>query len=247
MKLPTKKSKIKEENPKLTILFGKPKCGKTTIASALPNSLILDFEDGTDYIECMSVKIATLSDLSDFVKSLKEANKEKGDYVYEYGILDTATKMEDLALKLALLEYKKTPMGKTFNGSDVTTLPNGAGYLWVRKAFISIMNTLRPLFKYVILLGHTKDKNINKDGKELSENTLDLTGKLERIISAEADALGYVYRHKNQTIINFDGGGDFVVEARPLHLRGKEFVIAESNEENEIKFNWDQIFIKSKN
>lgn len=106
-----------------------------------------------------------------------------------------------------------------------------------------IIDGFKPLFKYLILLGHTKDKMINKQGKELSENSLDLSGKLERIISADADALGYVYRQKNQTIINFNGGGDFIVEARPAHLRGKEIVIAESDADGKITFNWDKVFI----
>ena len=85
---------------------------------------------------------------------------------------------------------------------------------------------------------------INKNGKELTENVIDLTGKLGRIIPAQADALGYVYRKKNQTIINFKGGDDSIVEARPQHLRGKEIVIAESDEDNVITTYWDKIFIK---
>jgi hypothetical protein len=52
-----------------------------------------------------------------------------------------------------------------------------------------------------------------------------------------------VYRKKNQTIINFNGGEDSVVEARPLHIRGKEIVIAESNDKGELTFHWDKIFI----
>ena len=139
-------------------------------------------------------------------------------------------------------------MGKNFpKGGNVTQLPNGAGWLYVREAYKDVINSLRPLFKYFILLGHTKDKLINKSGKELSENTIDLTGKLERIISAQADALGYVYRQKNQTIINFNGGGDSIVEARPLHLRGKEIIIAESDEENKLTFHWDRVFIPEDN
>jgi hypothetical protein len=242
MELPTNKSKPIEENPKFLILFGKPKCGKSTIVSGIEDALIIDLEGGTDYLECMAVKVDTIQDLSKLKEKLIESNKEKGGFTYTYGIIDTATKLEDLILPLALSMYKKTPMGKTFTDSDIRSLPNGGGYLYIREAFKSVVSSFRPLFKYLILLGHTKDKTINKKGKELTENALDLAGKLERIISAEADALGYVYRNKNQTIINFNGGGDSIVEARPLHLRGQEIVIAESDENNKITFHWNKIY-----
>ena len=84
---------------------------------------------------------------------------------------------------------------------------------------------------------------INVQGKELSQNSLDLTGKLERIVAAEADGLGYLFRKKNQTILNFNGGEDYVVEARPAHLRGKEIVVMESNEDGKITHFLERIFI----
>ena len=42
MNLPTSKNKPATDNPKLLILFGKPKSGKTTIMAALENNLIID-------------------------------------------------------------------------------------------------------------------------------------------------------------------------------------------------------------
>jgi hypothetical protein len=243
MILPTERKLAMDENPKFTVLFGKPKSGKTTIASGLQNALIIDTEGGSDYVDCMSVQVRTIDDLKQLKEALIEANKAKGEHVYTYGVIDTATKLEDISLDLALALYKNTPMGKTFKENDIRGLPNGGGYLYIREAYKMIIDGFKPLFKYLILLGHTKDKTINKQGKELSENCLDLSGKLERIISADADALGYVYRQKNQTIINFNGGGDFIVEARPSHIRGKEIVIAESNAEGKLTMYWDKIFI----
>jgi hypothetical protein len=203
--------------------------------------LIIDFEGGSKYVEAAVIEVKTLDDLRALKEALIAKNKEVNGFAYKFGVFDTATKMEDLILPLAATLYQATPMGKGFKG-DVRTLPNGAGYLYIREAFKMVIEQFKPLFQHLILLGHTKDKIINKQGKELSENSLDLSGKLERIISADADAIGYVYRNKNQTIINFNGGGDFIVEARPLHLRGKEVIIAESNAENEIITYWEKIY-----
>lgn len=246
MNLPTSKNKPATDNPKLLILFGKPKSGKTTIMASLENNLIVDMEDGSNYVECMAVKAKNISDLKEISKAIKEAG-----YPYKYITLDTVTALEDITLEMALSDYRATPMGKKFGLNeqtgkyeyvDIRTLPNGGGYLWIREAFQKIVNIFRGLADYIILIGHTKDRTINRDGKELSENLLDLSGKLERIISSKADALGYVYRKKNQTIINFNGGEDLIVEARPAHLRGKEIVIAESDENGVITTYWDRIY-----
>lgn len=243
MNLPTSKSPVLEKNPKFLILFGKPKCGKTTVAAALEDALHIDLEEGSDYVEAMKIKANSMDDLQDLKKVLEDKFAANGNKpVYTYGVLDTATALEEMIIPLAKQLYKDTPMGKSFTGDDVKKLPNGAGYLYIREAFYKVINGFKPYFKYLILLGHTKEKMISKQGKELSENAIDLSGKLERIISAKADALGYIYRSKNKTIINFNGGEDSIVEARPKHLRGKEFIIAESDETGEMTFYWNKIY-----
>jgi len=244
MKLPTEKNKIVELNPKYLILFGKPKSGKTTIIQGLKDALHMDFEKGSSYVSTMKVNINNIKDLKDLLGLLKNKQSETKGYVYTYGVLDTATALEDLTLGIALKDYKSTTIGKNFKGNDIRKLANGGGYLYLREAFKKVINLLSPYFKYLILLGHVKDVMINNNGKEMSEYRLDLTGKLERITSANADALGYLFRRKNQTLINFNGGGESIVEARPSHLRGKEIVIAESDEKGNMKYFWDKIFIE---
>lgn len=246
MILPTTKLAPLSENPKLLILFGKPKSGKTTIIAGLEGNLIIDLEEGSNYVECMAVKAKSIEDLREISIAIKEAGNP-----YKYITIDTITALEDMILPMALADYRATPMGKKFGFNeftgkyeyvDIRTLPNGGGYLYLREAFQKVVNIFRGLTEHLILIGHTKDRTINRDGKELSENLLDLSGKLERIISSKADALGYVYRKKNQTIVNFNGGDDLVVEARPAHLRGKEIVIAESDDLGVITTYWDRIF-----
>ena len=127
MILPTERQKPVTDNPKFTVLFGKPKSGKTTIVSGLEDALIIDTEGGSNYVECASVQIRTVDDLRQLKEALIEANKSKGDFMYTYGIIDTATKLEDISLELALAMYKATPMGKTFKEGDIRGLPNGGG------------------------------------------------------------------------------------------------------------------------
>ena len=97
-------------------------------------------------------------------------------------------------------------MGKNYLGNDVRTLPNGSGYMYLQQAVRKVIDMFRDLCDNFILIGHLKDKMINKEGEELSEMSLDLVGKLANIICGEADAVGYVYRKKNETHISFEGG-----------------------------------------
>ena len=82
--------------------------------------------------------------------------------------------------------------------------------------------------------------------EELSQMELDLVGKLSAIICGESDAVGYVYRKKNETQINFQGGANTTVEARAPHLRGKDIVVAVSDDNDTISVNWDKIYLPEK-
>ena len=128
--LPTKKVKKERVNPKRLIIYSKPKTGKTTAYAGLENNLILDLENGSEYVEALKVKIDNLQELLDTGKAIKEADKP-----YDYVTIDTVTALEEMVMPLAVKLYKKTPMGKNYDGNNVTNLANGAGYLYIRQAF----------------------------------------------------------------------------------------------------------------
>ena len=75
--------------------------------------------------------------------------------------------------------------------ADVRMLPQGAGYLYLRKAVRKLVDLFRPYCETLILVGHIKEKTIQNNGTEQSEMTIDLAGKLGDIICGEADAIGY--------------------------------------------------------
>ena len=241
--LPKEKVKAKVENPRFLIIFGKPKAGKTTLASKLDNNLIIDLEGGSEFLEALAVQARSVKDLGDIANAIREEIKSTGKKPYKYITLDNASRLEEICLSYAATLYRQTPMGKNYSGNDVRTLPNGSGYMYLQQAVRKVIDMFRDLCDNFILIGHLKDKMINKEGEELSEMSLDLVGKLANIICGEADAVGYVYRKKNETHISFEGGDNSVREARAPHLRGKNIVIAESDENNDIKVYWDKIYL----
>lgn len=225
------------------IIFGKPKAGKTTLASRLDNNLIVDLEGGSEFLEALAVQARSVKDLGDIATAIREEIKQTGKKPYKYITLDNASRLEEICLSYAAQLYRATPMGKNYSGNDVRTLPKGSGYMYLQQAVRKVIDMFRDLCDNFILIGHTRDNLINKEGEELSEMSLDLVGKLANIICGEADAVGYVYRKRNETHISFEGGDNSVREARAPHLRGKNIVIAESDENNDIKVYWDKIYL----
>jgi hypothetical protein len=121
--LPTTKVKAQRVNPKRLVIYSKPKTGKTTCYAGLENNLILDLENGTDFLEALKIPINNLQELLDAGKAIREANKP-----YTYITIDTVTALEEMIQPLAIKIYRGTPMGKNYDGDNITTLPNGAGY-----------------------------------------------------------------------------------------------------------------------
>ena len=250
--LPTTKTKAERVNPKKIILFSNPKAGKTQAVAALENNLILDLEDGSQFVDAMKINIRKLAKdenktpliiLKEVINKISEANKAKGDFVYKYITIDTVTALEDISLELANKLYQGTPMGRNWIGDDVTKLPNGAGYQYLRNAMDIILNEIEQLCDTLIILGHIKGKFIEKEGKEMEARGLALTGKIASILCANVDAIGYVYREENKTLVNFAPSESLVVGSRPDHLKNKIITLIESDDNGTLTIKWDKIFI----
>lgn len=241
--LPTERIPAKTVNPRFLILYGKPKAGKTSAAAALENNLIIDLEGGSEFLNAMAVQARSVNDLAAISQAIRAKNQEVQGFFYKHITIDNVTRLEEICMSYAVTLYQQTPMGKNYRGDDVRTLPNGSGYLYLRQAVLKVLGMFRELCEEFILIGHVKDKMINKEGEEMSEMALSLVGALADIVCGEADAVGYVYRKKNQTIVSFEGGDNSVREARAPHLAGKKIVIAESDENNTLTFHWNNIYI----
>lgn len=261
IELPTKRSTPKSYNPSLIVLFGKPKSGKSTLMASLDDNLIIDFEDGYRALSVMAVQARSVADLVEIANAIKVKTKELGKQPYKYITLDNATRIEEICLGYARQLYQKTPMGASWGKkkdpatgklvddptADVRMLPNGSGYTYIRMAVKKVLDLYKGLSETLILVAHVKDKMINRNGTEMSEMAVDLAGKLGDIICGEADAIGLIYREKNNTIISFEGGDNTIKEARPLHLRGKKFIVATSDEDNNITVDMSKIFLDGNN
>lgn len=267
--LPTERRKATDYNPRLMVLFGKPKTGKSTLVASLDNNLIIDLEDGYRALDVMAVQARSAADIFEIKSLIEQKNHENGDKpFYRFITIDNATRLEEMSLPYAASLYRKTSMGQGWGmkkdkignllkdpktgravpdpKADVRQLPNGSGYLYLRQALKTMVNMFRPLCGTLILVCHVKDKQIRKNDEDTTEMAVDLAGKTGDIICGEADAIGYVYRDGAKTLISFRGGDNTIRGSRPLHLREKVFEVAESQPDGSLKVDMSPIFLPNK-
>jgi len=241
--LPTVKITAAHQSPKNLIVFSKPKVGKTSLFAQLPDCLILDLENGTDYVDAMKIKANNVEEI-----------KEIGDEIirqgrpYKYIAVDTITALEEMCVPYAELIYSRTSMGKNWytklkpEYGSILNMPNGAGYPYLREAFTKMIEYIKTWAPRVILVGHIKDVMLEKAGADFNSMDLDLTGKLKRITTSQSDAIGYLYRKGNQNILSFRTSDEVACGARPDHLRNQEIIISEMTDKGFITY-WDKVYI----
>tara|TARA_R100000951_G_scaffold116176_1_gene126879 strand:+ start:1166 stop:1876 length:711 start_codon:yes stop_codon:yes gene_type:complete len=231
MELPKTKVKASRKSPKNMIIYGPPKIGKTTVLSQLDNCLIIDLENGSDMVDALKVKVNSLAELANLGREIIKQGKP-----YKYIAIDTISKLEEWCEAEAKKMYKLTAMGKNFDknneGLSILSLPNGGGYLYLRLAYKKWIDRLNLLADRVILVGHLRDKMLEKKGKEVSVKDLDLTGKIKQMTCSNTDAIGYVYREGEDTMISFNSLEDITAGTRCEHLKGKT-----------MPLKWSEIYI----
>lgn len=151
IELPTQRREAQNYNPKLLVLFGAPKAGKSTLMAALEDNLIIDLEDGYRALSVMSILARDAKTLFEVKQALHEKAVKDNKVPYKYITIDNATRLEEMALPYAAALYRNTSLGQSWGllkdpknplqnlkgkdgkfipdpKADVRTIPQGAGY-----------------------------------------------------------------------------------------------------------------------
>lgn len=227
------------------ILYGLPKAGKTSCLAQLDNNLIIDLEGGSVFVDAMAIQCRTINDLGEAASAIRAKNKEIGHNFYRHITIDNATSLEEICLGYAATLYRQQPVGKNWTGTDVRTLPQGSGYYYLRTAVLKVIDMFKELCDEFILVGHIKDTIVDdpSTGEELTERSLDLVGKLAGMVCRRCDGVGYMYRSGNEVHIKFKADKNIAMGCRSDHLRNKDIVISEMDDETGVlTTHWDKIF-----
>ena len=243
--LPTSKIPASTTNPKFLVLIGREKVGKTSALAQLNNNLIIDLEGGSTFVDAMAIQCRTISDLGEAASAIRAKNKEVGHNFYRHITIDNATSLEEICLGYAATLYRQQPVGKNWTGTDVRTLPQGSGYYYLRTAVLKVIDMFKELCDEFILVGHIKDTIVDDPatGEELTERSLDLVGKLSGMVCRRCDGVGYMYRSGNEVHIKFKADKNIAMGCRSDHIRNKDIVISEMDDETGVlTTHWDRIF-----
>lgn len=251
---------IPDKEMKSCVLYGLPKCGKTTVLSTLPNCLIIDTENGSDKISGLIKKVpqdkgpvGKMQWLDKFADELIKAEKP-----FDYVVIDTFTEVNEWSEWSGTMRYMQSVQGSSFNREkdnlgrpikngtmlkstdpdydSVHNLGEGYGYKWSREDTLRMFEKyMRVAKKCVFFICHVEDKYIGK--KETVDliipKQLALTGKIRDIIPRKVDAIGYIYNEEGVIKVNFTGNEEKVGGNRCPHLRGYNGILE-----------WDKIFLK---
>lgn len=217
--LPDAKRPATQIDPGILVIYGQSKVGKTEILTQLDDCLIIDTEGGTKSREALSIEAENLNDL---IKILKELKKPENVGKYKYIAIDTLDNVCD---------WYERHVAKSYGEKNIGDIAYGAGYGAHRNYILDFMKSLRKVNQRIILTGHRKKAIIGDTSIEVQTTSLDLMGKLKNIVSAEADAIGYVFRRDKKLMISFETSDELEVGSRCNHLSGKV-----------MEFKWDNIY-----
>lgn len=268
--LPTEVDEFKDLMPARTVLISHAGTGKTTALSLLPNCLLLDLEGGSQGYGglCFNLKkkkeewnmknptnqLTDVGAWNFFIHTIKEANKQNRDFVYDFLGVDTLTAMQVIAEQMATSNFNKSVIGqgmaKKRDGelvkSVITELADGAGYMWLFDAWETMLRSLEGLVKKgVVFMGHTKQGSLLKNGQNISAKDIDLTGKLKQMLLRDVQASGTLYRSDTNTVkVSFvSDERDLTTKSRCAHLANKEFTFSSLNEKTgELTVYWNIIY-----
>ena len=240
------------------IISSRPGVGKTSALLNLPNSIFFDLEESSGYFkgdattdvvdiqERMRVEgVGMLTAITRTIDEIKQSGK-----VYDFAIIDTLTKIDELAEIVATAKYKASQQGKDFKGPSVLDLAYGAGYSLHRAEFQDIIDMFDSVAKRKIYSCHIKDSSIPKDGDQIAITDIKLTGSLKEIFSAKQDAACAIEndpKNNNQRLLNFKKteSSNFI-KCRAQHLKNQIISISEITDKNEFITYWDKIFLDLK-
>lgn len=100
--LPTERRKATDYNPRLMVIYGKSKSGKSTLMASLDNNLIIDLEDGYRALNVMCVQARSAHDIFEIKHLIEQKNQENnGKPFYRFITIDNATRLEEMSLPYA--------------------------------------------------------------------------------------------------------------------------------------------------
>ena len=209
----------------ITFVYGRPKTGKTTLATQMPNSLLLAFERG--YNALPGVMAQDITSWTEMKQVYKELKKPEVQEVYKALVVDTIDIAADMCQKYICNQLGIENIG---DGGWSTN-----GWSKYKKEFEEMFRSLTQMGYAVFFISHAKEKTIKlQDGTEYTQVGPALQTSALAIVENMADIYGYAHSVRTET------GSKVMLTLRhpddSIICGGRFKHIA-----NEIEFNYDSL------
>ena len=197
--------------------YGEPKSGKTTIATKVPNHLLLAFEKGYNAIP--GAMAMPINSWGEFRKALRQLKDPKVQAKFETIIIDTADIAYDLCEKYICSNAPRADGG--FGVDSIGDIPYGKGYKLAAKEFDECLRSILQLNYGLVLISHAVDKTFkDQNGNEYNQIIPTLDSKPRNVVNRMADIIGY------SRAIDLPEGGSAVklfMRGTPRYVAGSRF------------------------
>lgn len=169
---------------KYILLYGKPKCGKTSFAVQAPRALVCAFELGVNALA--GTRYVPILRWSDFKKVMAQLKKPQAKEMYDTVVLDTVSIAYELCEKFILQRESV---------SSIKDIPFGAGYGMVSGEFQECLREITMLGFGLILICHSKEvatNNYDEDGNPIMMIQPSLSKRPMEICNAICDVIGAI-------------------------------------------------------
>lgn len=203
------------------LFVGLPKAGKTRLASSIPDSVIIELEQGG--ADRLDGWVQEVSDLPTFREAMKWAI---GEPKVKTIVVDSTDALLDL-LEQDILERHE--LGSMMDRKEGVNTWNE-----LTKHVNAMVKRFKECGKLVVGLSHFKASKLDSEGRLVVSHNLEAPGKIGPNLLAKADLIGSCSKSRVGTrteyAVSFQGGGTLgTFGSRVDELEGKTVVIPKKN------------------
>lgn len=167
---------------KYILIYGKPKTGKTTLASRFPKNLLIAFEKGYNAID--GIKAVDINRWVDFKQVLRQLEKPAAQEMYDTITIDTTTIAYEMCEQFVCSQ----------NGvQSIADIPWGGGYSATKKEFENCLRKITMLGYGLVLISHIETrKEKTSDDSEIEILAPSMPKRCYEVVNQIVDIIGYI-------------------------------------------------------
>lgn len=167
---------------KYILVYGKPKTGKTTLASRFPKNLLIAFEKGYNAID--GIKAIDINKWADFKLVLRQLEKKEAQEMYDTITIDTTTIAYEMCEQYICAQH---------GVQTIADIPWGQGYTATKKEFEKCLRKITMLGYGLVLISHIETRKEKlSDDNEIEILAPSMPKRCYEVVNQIVDIIGYI-------------------------------------------------------